>query len=106
MKKQELILKWLNKEFGNLTPVVGDDRTFYVDKDRKPLFMYFQGSKNGDVYIHHDRIWVFFESVFGMDYKQTQDIMNMWLEETYNLKGFIPANSKEIGDKGWRRPIN
>jgi predicted lipoprotein with Yx(FWY)xxD motif len=59
MNKQDIVINWLNKEFGNLTEVVRDDRTFYVDKDRKPLFMYFQDSKNGVVYVNYERIWIF-----------------------------------------------
>ena len=104
--KEKSALKWLNKKFGDLTTVDKNNRRFYVDKDGLPLFYYFPNIDFNFIYINYDRIWVFFESVFGMDYKQTQDIMNMWLEETYNLRGFSPANSKEIGDKGWRRPIN
>ena len=90
MKKQELVLKWLNKEFGDLTEVVKGSRTFYVGRDRKPLFFYYQDDKNGNVYINYDKIWVFFESIFGMEYYQTQDIINKWLEETYNLRGHTP----------------
>ena len=86
MKKNSIIIKWLNKEFGNLTEVVRDDRTFYVDEDRKPLFYYYQDSKNGYVYINYDRIWVFFESIFGLKELQTEEILKVWLEETYNLK--------------------
>jgi hypothetical protein len=90
MKKQELVLKWLNKGFGDLTKVVKDDRTFYVDKDRKPLFMYYQDSKNGNVYISYAKIWVFFEDIFGLKDPQTQEILKIWLEETYNLRGITP----------------
>jgi hypothetical protein len=90
MKKNSIIIKWLNKEFGNLTEVVRDDRTFYVDKDRKPLFMYFQDSKNGIVYVNYERIWIFFESIFGLKDPQTKVILTIWLEETYNLRGATP----------------
>ena len=90
MKKQELILKWLNKEFGNLTPVVKDDRTFYVDENKKPLFVYYQDEENGYVYINYDRIWIFFESIFGLKRPQTKEILKVWLEETYNLRGLTP----------------
>jgi hypothetical protein len=90
MKKNSIIIKWLNKEFGNLTEVVRDDRTFYVDKDRKPLFMYFQDSKNGIVYVNYERIWIFFESIFGLNTSQTKEILKVWLEETYNLRGATP----------------
>jgi hypothetical protein len=90
MKKQELVLKWLNKEFGNLTSVVRDNRTYYVDEDRKPLFYYYQDLKNGNVYINYARIWVFFESIFGLKDLQTEEILTIWLEQTYNLRGITP----------------
>ena len=102
MKKQELVLKWLNKEFGNLTPAVVDDKTFYVDEDRKPLFMYYQDEENGYVYINYDRIWVFFESIFGLNTLQTKEILKVWLEETYNLRGITPYKSDVILLNSWK----
>ena len=90
MKRQELVLKWLNKEFGNLTPAIVGDKTFYVDKDRLPLFYYYQDDKNGSVNINYDRLWVFFESIFGLNPLQTKEILTIWLEETYNLRGLTP----------------
>ena len=86
MNKQGIVLKWLNKEFGNLTPVVKNDKTFYVDKDRLPLFYYYQDSKNRYVYINYERIWFLIESIFGLEELETQDILKVWLEETYNLR--------------------
>ena len=94
MKKQDIIIKWLNKEFGNLTKVIKDDKTFYVDDDGKSLIIYYQDSKNGNVYIKYDRIWVFFESIFGLKDPQTKEILKVWLEETYNLRGVTPINSQ------------
>ena len=85
MKRQELILKWLNKKFGNLTPAIVDDKTFYVDENRKPLFYYYQDSKNRNVYISYKRIGVFFGTIFGLNVPQTQKILKLWLGETYNL---------------------
>jgi hypothetical protein len=67
--------------------VVRGDKTFYVDKDGLPLFMYYQDSKNRSVYINYNRIWIFFESIFGLDYSQTLKILTIWLEETYKLSG-------------------
>jgi hypothetical protein len=90
MKKQELVLKWLNKKFGDLTKVVKDDTTYYVDKDRLPLFYYYQDSKNEYVYVNHYRIWVFFEDIFGLNSLQTKEILTIWLEQTYNLRGLTP----------------
>ena len=92
MKKQDIIIKWLNKEFGGLTKVVKSDKTFYVDDDGKSLIMYYQYSKNGDVYVNYNRIWQLLEPIFGLDYSQTREILTIWLEETYNLRGYTPVH--------------
>jgi hypothetical protein len=93
MNRQKIILKWLNKEFGNLTPVVKGDRTFYVDKDRLPLFVYYHNQKNGWVYINYNRIWLFLESVFSMDILEIRELLEAWLEDTYNLRGYTPSKN-------------
>ena len=89
-KLNSVVLKWLDKEFGNLTEVVRDDKIFYVDENGLPLFMYYQDSKNGNVYINYERIWIFFESIFGLKESQTEEILTIWLEDTYNLRGYTP----------------
>jgi hypothetical protein len=77
-------------QFNNLTPVEKDDKIYYVDKDRLPLFYYFPDEKNGYVYFNYDRIWKFFSDVIGIDYDETQTIINNWLEEAYNIRGLTP----------------
>ena len=94
--RDRVVLKWLNREFGNLTPAIVGDKTYYVDNDRKPLFMYNQNRKNGYVYVNYDKIWVFFESIFGLKGLQTQEILKVWLEETYNLRGLTPMTGKGL----------
>jgi hypothetical protein len=88
--RDRVVLKWLNREFGDLTPVVKGIKTYYVDEDRKPLFMYYQDEEIGYVYVNYERIWVFFESIFGLNSLQTKEILNVWLEQTYNLRGVTP----------------
>jgi hypothetical protein len=56
--------------------------------------MYFQDSKNGIVYVNYERIWIFFESIFGLNTSQTKEILKVWLEETYNLRGVTPAGQR------------
>jgi len=94
--RDRLVLKWLNREFGDLTMVVKGSTTYYVDEDRKPLFMYYQNSKNKSVYIIYERIWVFFESIFGLNYSDSEAIVKVWLEETYNLRGLTPYSNHEM----------
>ena len=91
--RNRVVLKWLNKEFSDLTEVVKDHRTYYVDENGKPLFYYIQDSKYKDIYINYGRMWVFFNSIFGLNTLQTKEILTIWLEETYNLRGFVPGIS-------------
>ena len=91
MNKQNIILKWLNKEFGNLIPVVKDDRTYYVDKDRLPLFYYYRDTKHGWIHINYDRIWSLLVSVFIMDLLEIRELLSKWLKDVYNLRGLKPT---------------
>ena len=106
MNKQKIILKWLNKEFGNLTSVVNDDRTFYVDKDRLPLFVHYHNSqKSRHIYSNYDRIWLFLESVFIMKHSEIRELLKMWLKDTYNLGEYIPGVVISPISFSWRIPI-
>ena len=104
-KIDKVALTWLNNNFGDLTPSVNDNKTYYVNKDRLPLFYYYQESKNESVYINYYKIWSFLESMFGMEYQQIQGVIREWLEETYNLKGLTPIEFAWQKGSGWKRPI-
>jgi len=82
----EIALKWLNKGFGNLIKMVIDDKIYYVDENKFPLLMY--GKDDTTIFVNYEKIWVFFESIFGLKDLQTQEILKVWLEQTYNLRDF------------------
>jgi hypothetical protein len=52
--------------------------------------MYYQDEKNGYVYINYERIWQLLETIFGLNGLQVEEILKVWLEETYNLRGVTP----------------
>jgi hypothetical protein len=85
------LLEFLN-QFNYLIPVENDNKIYYVNKDRLPLFYYYQDEENGYVYINYERIWVFFSKVIGLEYKEIQGIIKNWLDEVYNLSGLTPAS--------------
>ena len=93
---REAGLSWLNEIYGNLKPDTDKHKIFYVDGERNPLFMYDVRAQLKKImnylyyYIDYYRIWSFFESYFGMEYNEIQDLMKVWLGETYNLKGLTP----------------
>jgi hypothetical protein len=83
------LLEFLN-QFNDLKTVEKSNVIYYVDKDKLPLFMYYQDKKNGNVYISYNRIWMFFSDVIGLKSEEIKGIMKNWLEETYNLRGLTP----------------
>jgi hypothetical protein len=86
-RRDSLALNWLNKKYGDLEQFDSSrqypDYLFYR-KDNKIIFDY--NKKNGVVYINYGEIWSFFESVFGMNYQQIQDLTKAWVEERYKLE--------------------
>ena len=94
MNRQKIILKWLNKEFGNLTKVVRGNLTYYVDKNRLTLFYYYGDGgieeENRWVYINNKSMWSLLEKIFVMCVSEIKEVMKVWLEITYNLRGRSP----------------
>jgi len=106
MKKQNIILKWLDNEYGNLTEVVRNNEIFYVNQDGLPLFVYYRHEKNEPVYIKYEKIWQLLETIFDMDYQQIQDILKIWLEKTYKIMGYTPiTNELTFWCRGWNKFI-
>ena len=106
-KLNKVVLKWLDREFGNLTKIVKGDKIYYVDQDGLSLFYCYQDLKNKYVFINYDRIWRLLQSIFGMEYEQVLEILKVWLEQTYNLRGVTPKLKNHLEQSfGWNRPIN
>jgi hypothetical protein len=93
-KLDKVALTWLNNNFGDLTPIVMYDKTYYVNEDKLALFYYYNNKKNDYVYINYEEIWSFLESMFDMNDQQIQRVIRDWLEETYNLKGLTPIEQE------------
>jgi len=87
-----VVIKWLNKNFGNLTPKTTEkypNSVFYVKSDNEIMMEYVQ--ENGYVYIHYDNIWSTIESLFHLNSSDVQSIIKVWLEEKpYELVGVTP----------------
>jgi hypothetical protein len=89
-------MEWLKDNFNNLVEVIRDDESYYLDSERKPLFMYFQDSENKRVYINYVRIWSVLEKDFGLNHTEIKGLIRRWLEGTYNLRGLTPVPSLAV----------
>jgi hypothetical protein len=94
---ERIVIKWLNKHYGNLMPKKHKDHpnsVFYVNSSNEVMMKY--DKKNEYVFIHYENIWSKIESLFHLNYGETQSIMKTWLEEAYKLKGVTPEVIKEF----------
>ena len=66
-------------------------RIYYLDKDRLPLFFYYQDKEKGWIYINHYRIWSLLESIFSVKDLEIKELLKVWLEDIYNLRGYTPT---------------
>lgn len=88
---ERVAIKWLNKNFGDLTPKKHKNRSnsvYYVNSNNKVMMEYDQ--KNERVFIDYYNIWLTIESLFHFKYDDTKLIMKIWLEETYKLRRITP----------------
>jgi hypothetical protein len=85
---ERVVIKWLNKYYGNLIPKKDKDRpnlVFYLNDNNQDLMEY--DKEMGVVYIDYNQIWSKIESLFSLNYFEVQSIMSIWLKDTYKLEG-------------------
>ena len=90
---ERVVIKWLNKHFGNLTPKTTEkypNSVFYVNSNNEITMEYNQ--ENYRVYINYDHIWSKIESLFHLNYGDIQSFIKVWLEDTYKLEGVTPED--------------
>ena len=98
-------LLWMNKNFS-------PDQLEIVTSEKYPNSIFYrkngkvvmeQNKKFGYFWFDYDEIYSFFKSFFSMEYKEWQRIMKIWLEETFNLRGYTPSYCKNDFFSRWKR---
>ena len=85
-------MEFLKDNFDNLVEVIKGDEIYYVDSERKPLFMYEQDEENGYVWVSYGRIWSVLVKDFNLKRTEIQELIKDWLEGSYKLRGLTPLN--------------
>ena len=73
-----------------------------VQSEENPSFMLYRykkghnlmiyDRKNDYVFINYDDIWSVLENKFGLKLTEIKELTEIWLDETYNLRGITPLN--------------
>lgn len=91
-KINKIVSSWMNQNFS-------EDQLKLATYRQNPNIVLFK--KNGKVVMEmdmedkhfgfdYDEIWSFFESVFGMEYEQIQEVLSQWLADDFKVDGYTP----------------
>jgi hypothetical protein len=94
-KRNELALKWLNDNFGNMKKTQIHSTNRYYDIHDNIILHYYGYVNNPDylggiINVDYDLVWSYLSFIFGMEYGEITNVINKWLQERYNIKGFKP----------------
>ena len=90
-KLEEIIIKFLNKMYGDLKEYRTEkhpDSVFFVKN--KKVFME-QDLKNDMLWVGYETIWMDLENMFDLKISYIKYIITKWVEETYKLNGYSLA---------------
>ena len=99
---ERVVIKWLNKYFGNLTPKTTKkypELVSYVNPSNEVMMEYDKETER--VYINYDEIWLKIESLFHLNYDDTKSVIRVWMEEYYNLEGVTPWKGVRYLQSNW-----
>jgi len=87
-KLEEVIIKFLNKMYGDLEEYRTDEypnKVFYM-KDNK-IYMEHE-LENDMLWVGYETIWKDLENMFDLKISKIKYIISKWVEETYKLNGY------------------
>ena len=79
--------------FNDLDVVQSEENpSFMLCRYKKGHNLMIYDRKNDYVFINYDDIWSFLENKFGLKLTEIKELTEIWLDETYNLRGITPLN--------------
>lgn len=88
--------KFLINVFNKMQVRVKPDNIGYVYYDIDGITVFEQDFKTNTLWVSYTRIWNVFESVFSMNYTETQLFIKNMIEETLHWNGLIPVRLQFI----------
>jgi hypothetical protein len=81
-KIEYIILKYLNKFYGDLTKHIYNNTLFFV----RGKELYLELKRSGILLIDYSTIWSELTNIFGLEENETQKIIVKWLKQTYGIE--------------------
>lgn len=88
-KMDDVVIHYLNKMYGDCEPVRKSWGIVYYDRDKEPIFYYYNRSKwvgvGSEVFIRKDILNDFFYTSTPYDLPKAKEIIKRWLSDTYGI---------------------
>jgi len=81
-KRNDAVTKWLDRKYGNLTPIGYKISITFINESGDAMFFY----SYGDVTIEDDNLQYDLYNMFGLSRYDLNEIVKPWIEKTYNIK--------------------
>ena len=97
-KVNEIVIKWLNKNYGDLEVFETEKTPNHIFYKKKDDIIFYYDKKNRKVVVNYDGIWSDMDNYFKIDDLRIMSLLKIWLKEQYNL---IPKRIKigwEMGE--------
>ena len=78
-------MEFLKDNFDNLNKVIKDDKIFYVNSERKPIFMYYQDVFTYNLDVVYD-IWLKLNEMFNLKRNEIDRVIKKWMLHSYGLR--------------------
>ena len=87
-KLNNVALSWMNQNFGldQLEMYTSETYPYSVFFKKNGEIMMEQNKKNKLFWFDYIEIWSFFESFFGMEHQEIEEVLSYWLENTLKLE--------------------
>jgi hypothetical protein len=82
-RRNEVVTKWLDRKYGNLTPIEHTMTTTYTNESGDGIFFY--GRTYGDVTIEDENLQYDLYNMFGLSRYDLNQIVKPWIEKTYGI---------------------
>lgn len=82
-KRNDAVTKWLDRKYGNLTPIKHTISTSYTNESGDSMFFY--NTSYGDVTIEDENLQYDLYNMFGLSRYDLNQIVKPWIEKTYGI---------------------
>ena len=82
-KMNSVVTKWLEKKYGNLTPIQHSIFTTFTNDSGESVFFY--DNVSGDVTIDNENLQSDLVNMFNLSRYNLNQILKPWIEETYGM---------------------